>query len=583
MLGDRAASPRDRVEDHARSVELANVHEVGNLSRVQGGTKGAVLTCNAPMTWAVSRIGRLEQGQAQVQLVDRRSQGHRVGWYDGTKRWPNSVLEHLASGVIDDPVYRACDKLVNREPGAEKLEFIPIPGSWFPAHQFSDRVLDHTPSHLVVHIRGRVLIAAQHLPSLCIKIQDCTGHDLVWRIMSNARHALEYALFVGLALGCATPTAAPPASAQPQAPPPTAPVAPEPAPLPEATAPADKPGPELGPSPLHIVGEHSGLLQVFGLGDVGFALAGDHLFEVRDGQVRYDRDPNRGLPTGEAYEAIEVAGEWPDTAFVVATRTDHDHRRTELFFWDGRRWKSKLQTQRSTVIRTLAPWNLRRVLALLQDGHNPSFRVVAGFPLHPVPQPTKSTQQDCRAEVLHQVATIARSGHVFAAGSRCGPTPAEAAVEHWNPGSKKGEIQNLPESSGVEVTGIVALDAATVFVAGTSNQSEAAYLAKSENEGWKRVEVPMKTGITQLVTGPDATLWVVTQSGTLWKQAEGSWTQIPMPKVPTREDRMKASSVWPKAKDDTWVVARYDDQGQSRSVLLHSQAHDAKMSFEVPR
>ena len=43
--------------------------------------------------------------------------------------------------------YRACDKLVNSEPGAEKLEFIPLPGSWFPAHQFSDRVIDHTPPH----------------------------------------------------------------------------------------------------------------------------------------------------------------------------------------------------------------------------------------------------------------------------------------------------------------------------------------------------------------------------------------------------------------------------------------------------
>ena len=42
----------------------------------------------------------------------------------------------------------ACDKVVNREPGAEKLEWnsFPIPGSWFPAHQFSDRVIDHTPA-----------------------------------------------------------------------------------------------------------------------------------------------------------------------------------------------------------------------------------------------------------------------------------------------------------------------------------------------------------------------------------------------------------------------------------------------------
>jgi hypothetical protein len=338
--------------------------------------------------------------------------------------------------------------------------------------------------------------------------------------------------------------------------------------------------PDLGPSPFHIAGEHTSPVQLFPMGDVAFLLVDGKLLLVRDGRVSFDRTPNRGLPSGSAYEEFVLAGEWPETAFVVAARTDHNHRRTELFFWDGHRWKSKLQTRRSTQIRALGPWNLRRVLALLQDVQTgkPSFQVIAGFPLDPLPTPDKAEGEDCDAAVQLRDAAILRSGHVFAAGKRCAGTGL--AVQQWEPGKKKGELFDLPDSSETELSGVVAQDAKTAFVAGVSKVGGPTYFAAFSGETWVRQSVPMISGIVRLSSDSEGTLWAVTASGELWARRQGSFAPVPLPPVPGGEGVIRAVDVWPRSAQDVWVVGSYHaPEGDVQTVLMHTRPHDGPVPF----
>ena len=398
-------------------------------------------------------------------------------------------------------------------------------------------------------------------------------------------------LWLAVCAGATLRCGAPPASATPAETPPAATAQPAPASpahtveAPTADTPTQPTEPELGPSPLKIAGEHDAPFTLFGLGDVGFLHVGDSVLEVRDDRVAYDRAPNRGLPSGEIYEDAVIAGTWPDTAFVVATRTDRNRRRSELFFWDGNRWKSKFQTQKSTVIRTLAPWNLRRVLALLQniDDGTPSFKVVAGFPIDPVPRPSSSDEEGCKTKVILQKAAILRSGHVFAAGPVCGAKSKAAAVERWEPGNKQGEISPLPDSAGVDISSIVATDASHVVVAGSSQQPQRpAYLAVFDGTAWKTQDSLMRSGVVRLVADAGGTLWAVTQRGALWKQPTGgAWEQVPMPPVASQGARIEAVSVWPRDAEDVWVVGRYQAaDGKPRTVLLHTRPHEGPVPFE---
>jgi hypothetical protein len=406
------------------------------------------------------------------------------------------------------------------------------------------------------------------------------------RIMQKRRRndwRLGGALCLTIAVGCGSP---PPPPAAP-APPPEAPAPAAPQPVPETTAAPEQPPepstPELGPSPLHVAGEHDAPFALFGLGDVGFVHLDGRVLEVRDDKVAYDRAPNRGLPSGDAYEDVALAGVWPDTAFVVATRTDRNRRRSELFFWDGNRWKSKLQTRKSTVIRSLAPWNLRRVLALLQnvDDGTPSFRVIAGFPLDPVPHPASSDFEGCKTKVKLEKAAILRSGHVFAAGPMCESKGKTLAVERWEPKTRKGTVEELPGSEGATLAGIVAKDATHVVMAGGSpNPGTAAYVATFDGSTWTQQQTPMQSGVSAITAGADGAVWAVTVSGNLWKRSpDKSWSQVPMPPVPNGQDRIQAVSVWAKAPGDTWVVGRYASQGKARTVLMHTRPHDGPVLF----
>lgn len=382
-----------------------------------------------------------------------------------------------------------------------------------------------------------------------------------------------------LAAACASPVAPAPSAPAPQ-PPATATEVVQTAPAtPPPTSEPNPAPPDLGPSPFHIAGEHTSAVQLLPMGDVAFLLVDGNLLLVRDGQVSFDRTFQRGLPSGPAYEQFLLAGEWPDTAFVVATRTDHNHRRTELFFWDGHRWKSKLQTRRSTQIQSLGPWNLRRVLALLQNVQTgkPSFQVIAGFPLDPIPTPDEA-QGDCAATVLLKRAAVLRSGHVFAAGKRCGAKGL--AVQQWEPGNKKGELHDLPDSDEAELSDVVARDENTAFVAGVSKVGEPAYFAAFSGDAWLRQPVPTKSGIVRLRSDAKGTLWAVTVSGELWARRQGSFTPVPLPPVPGGKGRIQAVDVWPRAAQDTWVVGRYQaGDGDVRTVLMHTRPHDGPVPF----
>lgn len=346
------------------------------------------------------------------------------------------------------------------------------------------------------------------------------------------------------------------------------------------TAATPEPAESLGPSPFHIAGELPRAFTLFPLGRVAFLLVDSQLVQLRDGTVATDRASNRGFPSGPAYVQTVVAGEWPDNAFLLATRADQNRRRTELFFWDGHRWKIKLQTPESKLLTQVAPWNLRRVLAFgkqLDDG-KPWFRVVAGFPIDPVPQPTRAST--CPAEVMSEAVAVLQSGHVFAAGRRCGTK--DIAIERWDPGKKTGTIETLPESSGAHVSSVVARDSTRVWVAGGFDDTDhAAFLARLDNTTWQRVDLPIGSPISKLVLGDSGVLFAVTLVGTLWKHQEGgTWEQIPMPPVPDNDTRMKAVNVWPVTADDIWVVATYQMAGTEHSALLHTRQHGAPLRLD---
>jgi hypothetical protein len=305
------------------------------------------------------------------------------------------------------------------------------------------------------------------------------------------------------------------------------------------------------------------------------------LLLVRDDRVSFDRGPNRGLPTGDAYEDMSLAGEWPDTAFVTATRTDRNRRRTELFFWDGTRWKSKLQTAKSTELRDLGRWNLRRVLSLVRqvETGKPSFRVIAGFPLEPVPVPEKASpdKEGCAAAVLHERAAILVSGHVLAAGKHC-DAGTGLAVERWEPGARKGEISALPQSEGVELSSLVALSPTAAYAAGVAPGDRPAYLAALGGNGWARQETPMRDGITRLAADAEGTLWAITRGGEVWTGKDAVWAQVPLPKA-SDQGPIAAVDVWPRGPGDTWVVGRLANGTQH--ALLHTRPHEGAVPFSA--
>jgi hypothetical protein len=349
------------------------------------------------------------------------------------------------------------------------------------------------------------------------------------------------------------------------------------------TAPAHVPvvAPDLGPSPFHIAGEHPTSLRLFPLGSQGFLLVDGRLLLVRDDHVSFDRGPNRGLPTGDAYESVSLVGVWPDTAFAVATRTDQKRRRTELFFWDGTRWKSKLQTAKSTELRDLGRWNLRRVLSLVRqvETGKPSFQVIAGFPLDPVPVPEKASpdKDGCAAAVLHERAAILVSGHVLAAGKHC-DAGTGLAVERWEPGAKKGTVSALPQSEGVELSSLVALSPTSAFAAGVAPGDRPAYFAAMGGDGWSLRETPMRDGITRLEADAEGTLWAVTRGGEVWTGKDAAWAQVPLPKA-SDQSPIGAVDLWPRAPGDTWVVGR--SAHGNLQVLLHTRRHEGPIPFSA--
>jgi len=405
-------------------------------------------------------------------------------------------------------------------------------------------------------------------------------------VFSYSPQKCALTLAVLAALGCG-------GSVTPSQPPPTSP---PPAPPAESTAPADAPtapapfvapavapvvAPVLGPSPFHIAGEHPASLHLFPLGTVGFLLVDGRVLLVRDDHVSFDRGPNRGLPTGDAYESVSLVGVWPDTAFAVATRTDQKRRRTELFFWDGTRWKSKMQTAKSTELRDFGRWNLRRVLSLVRqvETGKPSFQVIAGFPLDPVPVPEKASpdKEGCAAAVLHERAAILVSGHVLAAGKHC-DAGTGLAVELWEPGAKKGKVSALPQSEGVELSSLVALNPTTAFAAGVAPGDRPAYLAAMGGNGWSLQETPMRDGITRLAADAEGTLWAVTRGGEVWTGKNATWAQVPLPKA-SDQSAIAAVDVWPRAPGDTWVVGR--SAKGNLQALLHTRPHEGPIPFSA--
>ena len=396
---------------------------------------------------------------------------------------------------------------------------------------------------------------------------------------SPQKFALNLAVLAALGCGGSVTPSQPPPSSPALAP--TAEPAQSKAPTPAPTAPAPVDAPDLGPSPFHVAGEHPTPLHLFPLGTVGFLLVDGRVLLVRDDRVSFDRGPNRGLPTGDAYESVSLAGEWPDTAFTVATRTDQKRRRTELFFWDGTRWKSKLQTAKSTELRDFGRWNLRRVLSLVRqvETGKPSFQVIAGFPLDPVPVPDKASpdKDGCAAAVLHERAAILVSGHVLAAGKHC-DAGTGLAVERWEPGAKKGKISALPQSEGVELSSLVALSPTTAFAAGVAPGGRPAYLAAMGSDGWALQETPLRDGITRLAADAEGTLWAVTRGGELWKGKNAAWSQVPLPKA-SDQSSIAAVDVWPRSPGDTWVVAR--SANGKLHVLLHTRPHEGTVPFSA--
>lgn len=396
---------------------------------------------------------------------------------------------------------------------------------------------------------------------------------------STRKRALTLALLG--AVGCAG--SAPPPPQPPPTSPAPAPVGQPPAPTTPAPVTATSASvvpPDLGPSPFHVAGEHPTALQLFPLGTVGFLLVDGKVLLVRDDKVIFDRGPNRGLPSGDAYESVLLGGEWPDTAFVLATRTDQKRRRTELFFWDGTRWKSKLQTAKSTELRDFGRWNLRRVLSLVRqiETGKPSFRVIAGFPIEPVPAPEKASPDKggCAAAVLHERAAVLVSGHVLAAGKHC-EAGGGLAVERWEPGAKTGVVSALPESHGVELSSLVALSPTLAFAAGASSGDRPAYLASMGSEGWTRQETPMRDGIARLTADGEGTPWAVTRGGEVWTRKGSGWVQVALPKA-SDQSTIAAIDVWPRSPGDTWVVGR---TGKGAYVLLHTRPHEGAIPFSA--
>jgi hypothetical protein len=308
------------------------------------------------------------------------------------------------------------------------------------------------------------------------------------------------------------------------------------------------------------------------MGEVAFVQVEEKYFIIQDNRFSSDPSINRGMPSGSAYDSIRPAGDWPQTGFVIADRSDYNHKRTELFFWDGQRWKPKFQTSKSTLIRQLGTWNQRRVLALLHDVDTgkPSFRVIAGFPSAPVPQVEK--QEGCGAVIDPSHASILRSGFVFAAGRLCHAT--NLAVIQWQPNSKEGQKLDLPDSDDMQLAGIVALDSTTAFVAGSSKTGKSAYFARWMGESWERVAMPFDAGITHMTADPKGAVWMTTSKGQLWVRRKDGLTQVVLPLAPGDEQRIRALFVWSPSSADTWVVGEYGTGDSKRGVLMNTRALD---------
>ncbi len=399
-------------------------------------------------------------------------------------------------------------------------------------------------------------------------LAPCPGHDHDCGVNRIRLLNFRYCFAVFGIMGCATSTPSPVSQPAPTATNSESSVA-----TPAQKTPEEQPAepaavatpPESGPSPFTVIGESHAEMHLQPAGNIGFLLVKNKIWTLRDDTVAYDPHPNRGLPTGNLYESVTVGGEWPDTALIRAVRKDAGRHRSELFFWDGMRWKSKLQTPAGTELGDFAPWNLRRVLALVRDIQTgkPSFQVIAGFPIAPVPVATASQEPGCATALLHERAAILRSGHVMAAGKVC--AGVGIGVEHWDPGSNKGTIHSLPQSEGVRISDLVATHSSQAWIGGSTAEGASAYVASWENGAWSRQDTPMRDAIVRLATDGHGTLWTVTASGQLWKKQETRWERVFLP-GDTRQIPMTAEDVWPLSSQQVWVIAK----SQERRLLLYT-------------
>lgn len=408
---------------------------------------------------------------------------------------------------------------------------------------------------------------------------------------SYAEVTLVFALVSGLA-GCGGATGPSGSSGTPKgsATNETSVVATKPTPPSGTDTPAS---PSKAASPFHIVADVDYSLELQRLGNTAVLVSNGQLLPIRDNTVTFDPKFALSLEVrGDGVHGVFqfLLGKFPDLLFASVVRPWGRTGYHELYKWNGTKWTSHYETDATTFVLDIQPWQNGTLLMVETHGFSGESR----FTVLPkgskvfVPEPNGRKWQGassmCESGFIPDALGTLTSGHVFMTGVICsagdGPHDGESGVKHWSPDNAKGTVDVLPDigKQGFELTGLGLHDEKDAYVGGNMTPlrygqppSHTPYLAHFDGKTWTRDTLPFSDGLASMDVDSNGKVWVVSKKGAIFSRAAGgTWAEITLP-VGGEGASISATTVWSRAPGDEWLLGTYSAKDASpRYVVLHS-------------
>lgn len=350
----------------------------------------------------------------------------------------------------------------------------------------------------------------------------------------------------------------------------------------QASAPATAP-----PSPFFVVNELKVPTRLLRASGKLFVEGYPVLAPIERGAVVRDDRYRNGI--GSTFGlVVDLAGSFPDDAFMAFTTGNGRVGWGELYKWKGGAWVQQGARLADGNLFVGIAETKTGLLALsakfMPFGGGPPFKLHALSGAAPSPLPQLTPSEVCGLRVVPQsFRGWKRTGHLFVLGDDC--ERSTATIEWFGPGEAKGHLEALGVTEGHAWAGapdLVEASTGELYVAGTAvhfRRGPEPVLARFDGKAFHRVTHPFRGAIQSMAATPDGALWVVAAEvddparntlarAKLWRGVPpGAWAEVSLP-----ESLGKSASVKSLAVDgagELWAT--------TEGALLRTRERPAKV------